>query len=40
MKSKLLQVIKNNFPLTPVDAGDMAAFKANSMKFTVEAYRA
>lgn len=40
MTSKLLQRIRQNYPFAPVDAGDMAAFKAKGMKFTVEAYQA
>ena len=40
MTSKLLGILKEKYPLTPIDAGDMATLKASGMKFSVEAYKA
>lgn len=40
MTDKILDVIKANYPVRELDAGEFAALKANGMKFTVKAYRA
>lgn len=40
MTNKILDLIKAKYPLSPIDAGDMATLKASGMKFFVEAYKA
>ena len=40
MTNKILDLIKTKYPLSPIDAGDMATLKASGMKFSVEAYKA
>lgn len=40
MTNKLLQQIGQKYPLTAIDAGEMAVFKAKGMKFTLDAYHA
>ena len=40
MTNKILDLIKANYPLSPIDAGDMATLRASGMKFSVEAYKA
>ena len=40
MTNKILDLIKAKYPLSPIDAGDMATLKASGMKFSVEAYKA
>lgn len=40
MTNKILDLIKEKYPLSPIDAGDMATLKASGMKFSVEAYKA
>ena len=40
MTNKILDIIKTKYPLSPIDAGDMATLKASGMKFAVEAYKA
>ena len=40
MINKLLQQIRQRYTIIPVETGNMAAFKAKGMKFTVEAYQA
>ena len=40
MTNRLLTLIKNKFPLTSLDIGEMKHLKANGMKFNVEAYHA
>lgn len=40
MTNKILDIIKEKYPLSPIDAGDMATLKASGMKFSVEAYKA
>ena len=40
MTDKLLEKIAEKYPLTEISVGDMAKFKAGSMKFTVQAYKA
>ena len=40
MTTKILDLIKAKYPLSPIDAGDMATLKASGMKFSVEAYKA
>ena len=38
MTNQLLTLIRNRYPITQLDTGDMGTLKANGMKFTVEAY--
>ena len=40
MTTKILDLIKAKYPLSPIDTGDMATLKASGMKFSVEAYKA
>ena len=40
MTDKLLNLIKNKYPLVEIDVGDMGTLKASGMKFTVCAYQA
>ena len=40
MTDKILSIIKNKYPLSPIDVGEMRTLKANGMKFTVQAYKA
>ena len=40
MTGKILDLIKEKYSLSPIDAGDMATLKASGMKFSVEAYKA
>lgn len=40
MTNKILDLIKAKYPLSPINAGDMATLKASGMKFSVEAYKA
>ena len=40
MTTKILDLIKAKYPLSPINAGDMATLKASGMKFSVEAYKA
>ena len=40
MTNKILDIIKTKYPLSPIDAGDMATLRASGMKFSVEAYKA
>ncbi|MBR3687397.1 MAG: hypothetical protein IKL66_07955 [Clostridia bacterium] len=40
MTDKLLDVLKEKYTLTKLDAGEFASLKASGMKFSVEAYRA
>lgn len=40
MTNKILDLIKAKYPLSPIDAGDIATLKASGMKFSVEAYKA
>ena len=40
MTDKLLRIIKEKYPLSAIDVGDMKTLKASGMKFTVEAYKA
>ena len=40
MTNKILDLIKAKYPLSPIDAGDMATLRASGMKFSVEAYKA
>lgn len=40
MTDKLLDLIKNKYPLVEIDVGDMGTLKASGMKFTVCAYQA
>ncbi len=40
MTNKILDIIKTKYPLSRIDAGDMATLKASGMKFSVEAYKA
>ena len=40
MTDQLLRYIREKYPLTEIDVGDMRALKANGMTFTVKAYRA
>ena len=40
MTNKILELIGKKYPLSPIDAGDMATLKARGMKFDVEAYKA
>ncbi len=40
MTNELLNIIKNKYPTTEIDVGDMKSLKANGMTFTVSAYTA
>lgn len=40
MTNKILNLIKEKYPLESIDAGEMATLKANGMTFKVEAYHA
>lgn len=40
MTDKLLEIINSKYPLEEKDTGDMAALKANGMKFSVKAFEA
>ncbi|MBQ4283656.1 MAG: hypothetical protein IJB96_07010 [Lachnospira sp.] len=40
MTNKLLTAIKNKYPVTELDIGDMKTLKANGMTFTINAYNA
>lgn len=40
MTNKILELIKEKYPLVPIDAGEMSSLKASGMKFSVEAYKA
>ena len=40
MTDKLLNILKNEYPMQSLDAGEFAVIKAIGMKFAVEAYRA
>jgi hypothetical protein len=40
MTGKILDLIKEKYSLSPINAGDMATLKASGMKFSVEAYKA
>ena len=40
MTGKILDLIKEKYSLSPLNAGDMATLKASGMKFSVEAYKA
>ena len=40
MTGRILDLIKEKYPLSPIDAGDMATLKASGMSFSVEAYKA
>lgn len=40
MTDKLLDILKEKYTLTKLDAGEFASLKASGMKFSVEAYRA
>ena len=40
MTNKILDLIKEKYPLSPIDAGEMATLKASGMTFKVEAYKA
>ena len=40
MTDKLLNLIKNKYPLVEIDVGDMGTLKASGMKFTVCTYQA
>lgn len=40
MTNKLLELIKNRYPLNEIPVGDFANLKASGMKFTVQAYKA
>lgn len=40
MTNKIIDLIKAKYPLSPINAGDMATLKASGMKFSVEAYKA
>ena len=40
MTNQLLNILRQRYPLTPINVGEMGTLKANGMKFTVEAYRA
>ena len=40
MTGKILDLIKEKYSLSPLNAGEMATLKASGMKFSVEAYKA
>ena len=40
MIGRLLNIIKEKYPLCEIDAGEFSTLKANGMKFTVKAYHA
>ena len=40
MTDKLLSMIGERYPLSPIDAGDLSTLKASGMRFTVAAYHA
>lgn len=40
MTNKILNLIKEKYPLESIDAGEMSTLKANGMTFMVEAYKA
>ena len=40
MTNKILELIKEKYPLTPVDAGKFAKLTVNGMTFKIEAYKA
>ncbi len=40
MISKLLDLIKQKYPLEPLEIGDMAKLKSSGMNFTIRAYKA
>ena len=40
MTDRLLSMIGERFPLSPIDAGDLSTLKASGMKFEVSAFRA
>ena len=40
MTDKLLNLIKEKYPLTEIDCGDFAQMKVNGMKFSISAYKA
>ena len=40
MTDRILNVLKSQYPLQPLDAGEFASLKAGGMKFAVKAYRA
>ena len=40
MTNKLLELIKNRYPLTEIPVGEFSNLKASGMKFTVQAYKA
>ena len=40
MTNKLLNLIKEKYPLTQIDCGDFAKMKVNGMKFSISAYKA
>ena len=40
MTNKLLELIKNRYPLTEISVGEFSNLKASGMKFTVQAYKA
>ena len=40
MTDRILNILKSQYSLQPLDAGEFASLKAGGMKFSVEAYRA
>ena len=40
MTSKLLNIIKERFPISEIDCGEFAEMKVNGMKFSIRAYKA
>ena len=40
MINKILECLKNNYPLKAIEVGEFAQFKAKGMKFNIEAYHA
>ena len=40
MTDKLLNLIKEKYPLTEIDCGDFAKMKVNGMRFSISAYKA
>ena len=40
MTNKLLDIIKEKFPLSPIDCGEYAQMKVSGMKFSITAYKA
>ena len=40
MTDRLIEIIKENYTLSEIDAGDMSKLKANGMNFDIKAYKA